>query len=849
MTTIFAPQTDDVVTPITNTPETPTVPDSPMPKGLTDEEAQIRRERGQGNDIKIKTSRSYWEIFRQNVFTFINNVLFFIGFVMILLGLWGDAFVSVGVVMLNVVVGIVQEFRAKAKLDKISLLTRPKAHIIRNGQKREVDPSEIVLGDIVVVSPGDQIVVDGVVVGDSKMDVDESLLTGESDLIAKQKGSQVFSGSFCVNGSALYKATKVGLDSFANKLTLQAKQFRIVRTPLQQDINLVVRLLLFVAVVMGILFAVAYAIENVSAVQSVQSAAVIAGLVPAGLILMTTTSYAMGALRMSGKGALIQQANAVESLSNVDVLCLDKTGTLTANRIHVHAIHPLTVSKGELKAILGDMARSATGGNRTSEAIALGCEGIKRPFIDEIPFSSARKWSALVFDDGERRGTYVMGAPEMLQTYLDEKADYGKKQIDEWSNMGLRVILVVHSPSTQRLRDGSGAIVFPNDLTPVGLISLGDELRAEAKATIENFAQAGIKLKIISGDNPHTVAALAKQAGFKGDIRVVSGLDLDKMDAAQIAKTAEETTVFGRITPQQKEMLVTTLRDNGHYVAMIGDGVNDVLSLKKAHIGIAMQSGSAATRGVADMVLLNDSFAALPRAFMEGQRILNGMDAIIRLFLSRAFYAAMILLGAGLMVGAVNFPFIPKHASLLTLLSVGIPTLGIAAWARVGVPTRNLARDMVHFILPSAMSIASVALAVYVIFFHLHVYPSEPQSLTIAINYARTALTTAIIFMGLILIIFVEPPLAFLTGGSPFSGDWRPTISAGVMLLIYFLLVIIEPTRTFFELETLSLGDYALIIAIVVAWAIVLRFIWRFNLIERFLGVKIKSANQIIYQS
>ncbi|MCL4255420.1 MAG: HAD-IC family P-type ATPase, partial [Anaerolineae bacterium] len=304
-------------------------------------------------------------------------------------------------------------------------LTRPKASIIRNGQKREVDPTEIVLGDIIVVSPGDQIVVDGVVVGDGKMDVDESLLTGESDLIAKQKGTQVFSGSFCVNGSAMYEATKVGLDSFANKLTLQAKQFRIVRTPLQQDINLVVRLLLFIAVIMGILFAVAYAIENVSAIQSVQSAAVIAGLVPAGLILMTTTSYAMGALRMSGKGALIQQANAVESLSNVDVLCLDKTGTLTANRIHVHATHPLTVSKDEFEAILGDMTRSATGGNRTSEAISEGFKGIKRQFVDEIPFSSARKWSALVFNDGERRGTYVMGAPEMIQTYLDKKDDYG----------------------------------------------------------------------------------------------------------------------------------------------------------------------------------------------------------------------------------------------------------------------------------------------------------------------------------------------------------------------------------------------------------------------------------------
>jgi cation-transporting ATPase E len=836
---LLAPKSDEITT-----IEAPTTPIAiPLPIGLTDDEAQRRRERGQGNDIKIKTSRSYWDILRQNTFTFINNVLFFIGFIMIMLGLWGDAFVSVGVVMLNVVVGIVQEFRAKAKLDKISLLTRPKATIIRNGKERDVDPTEIVLGDMLLVRPGDQIVVDGMVVGDGKMDVDESLLTGESDLIAKQRGTQVFSGSFCVNGSATYEATKVGLDSFANKLTLQAKQFRVVRTPLQQDINLVVRLLLFVASTIGILFAVAYGIRNVSMVQSVQSAAVIAGLVPAGLILMTTTSYAIGALRMSGKGALIQQANAVESLSNVDVLCLDKTGTLTANRIHVHALHPLTVAMDELTAIFGDMARSATGGNRTTEAIISGCKGIKRTVVDEIPFSSARKWSALVFNDGERRGTYVMGAPEMIQSYLERDDDFGKGQIDSWSSQGLRVMMVAHSPTILPLHDGTGAIVFPNDLKSVGLISLGDELRAEARETIENFMKAGITLKIISGDNPHTVGALAKQAGFTGDVRVVSGLDLDKMDATQLAKTVNETTIFGRITPQQKELLVTTLREQGHYVAMIGDGVNDVLSLKKAHIGIAMQSGSAATRGVADMVLLNDSFAALPKAFMEGQRILNGMDAIIRLFLSRAFYAAMILIGASLMVGATNFPFIPKHASLLTLLSVGIPTLGIAAWARVGVPTRDLMRDLIHFILPAAMSIAGVALSIYVIFFHLYVYSAPPDMITVAVNTARTALTTAIIFMGLGLIVFVEPPLKFLAGGSEFSGDWRPTITAGVMLVIYFLIVLIPPTRQFFELEMLTLSDYALIGAIVVAWGIALRLIWRFKLIERFLGISLKRPS------
>lgn len=815
--------------------------------GLTDEEASVRRERGDGNNVRIDTSRTYAQILKENFFTFINIILFMIGLVMIGLGLYGDAVVSVGVVMMNVVVGVVQEFRAKHKLDQIALLTRPRVNVIRHGEEREVDPSEIVLGDILVARSGDQIVVDGVVVGEGRMDVDESLLTGESDLVTKRAGDEVYSGSFCVTGTAAYEAKKVGAESFANKLTISARQFNVERTPLQRDINFVVRILVLLASVIGILFAASFAIRRVSTVQSVQSAAVIAGLVPAGLILMTATAYAMGALRMSGRGALIQRANAVESMSNVNVLCLDKTGTLTANRIILNETRALAVDEDAFRHILGDYARSISDPNPTSDALAEGTPGQKRRPLDEIPFSSARKWSALAFDDDDLRGVYVLGAPEMVAGHVADP--FPQEQLDAWADDGLRVLVMAYSPEPAQLHDSDDKPRLPDDLQPLGVVSFSDELRAEAKETLAGFMEAGIQLKIISGDNPHTVASLAKQAGLRQDIKVISGPELDDMDDALFEKAAEEATIFGRISPLQKERLVEILRDKGYYVAMIGDGVNDVLSLKKAQIGISMESGSAATRGVADIVLMGDSFAALPAAFSEGQRILNGMADIINLFLTRAFYAALIILGTAVVAEAQLFPFIPKHASLITLLTVGLPTLALAAWARAGHTQHNLMRSVMHFCMPAALTVAAAGLGVYAFYLINWYIPameaasaSGAISATIqelrAVNISRTALATVLIFMGLTLVVFVEPPTQRWVGGDELSGDWRPTILAGLMLVTFFTIKFIEPARIFFELERLMITDYLFLAAVTWIWALLLRTIWRGYWFERLLGLE-----------
>ncbi len=699
-------------------------------QGLSESEALKRRQRGEGNDIHLQTSRSYRDILRQNLFAFINIVLFSIGAVLILIGRIEDAVVSVLLILMNVIIGVYQEVRAKRQLDRIALLTRPKVTIVRDGQEKTVDPSEIVLGDVLVARPGDQIVVDGVLVGEGEMEVDESLLSGESDLIPKHADDKVLSGSFCVSGSAMYQATKVGLESYANQLTAGARSFRLVQTPLQKDVDFIIRLLTMLAIFIGLLLLISAVLLAIPLMRSVQMAAVIAGLVPNGLFLMLIVAYAMGALRIVGRGALVQQSNSVESLSYVDVLCMDKTGTITTNSIRLHNIEPIGVGEQELISLLGDFAKSTSVSNRTSEAIVNALGGQKQRKVDEIPFSSARKWSALAFDDEKLNGTYALGAFEALQPFLQQGFELSEK-IEAWSEAGLRVLVFTHHPDVISLHNSEGDPHLPKNLVPLGLLSFLDELRPALKETLEGFTDAGINLKVISGDHPYTVSSLVKQAGLPADLEAVaSGVELAHMNEPDFNQVAEKVSIFGRIMPEQKERLVNALRARGHYVAMIGDGVNDVLSLKRANLGIAMQSGSAATRAVADLVLLNDSFGALPPAFMEGQRIINGMRDILRLFLTRAIYFALLIIATAVI--GIGFPYVPKHATLVTLFTVGIPTFALAAWAKPGnVPKEGLVRAVMHFVFPAAISTFLFGLILYTIAFGLAYRDVEARFFTV----------------------------------------------------------------------------------------------------------------------
>ena len=835
--------------------------------GLSADEVMARKARGEVNAPPPPPGRTFRQIIVGNVFSFINNVFYALCLLLVLLGRPFDAILPMAVVLANVAVSVFQEVRAKRKLDEIALLTRPTAKVIRDGREQDVDPAEIVRGDLLMVGPGDQIVVDGAVGGGGTMEVDESQLTGESDLVRKRDGDQVFSGSFCVTGSAHYEAQRIGAASFANQVTAGARAERRVLTPLQREINGMIRLMILVAGFLMVVLTVSAVAYRTPFVELVQHLVVVIGLVPQGLLLAIVVAYALGAMRVAGQGALVQQTNAIESLSNVDTFCLDKTGTLTTNRLQVQDVRPLGIDRGDLQRRLSDFVASTTTGNKTSEAIAQALPGEKQPVTDEVPFSSARKWSALVFDGQEEgnpeepaaatdgtaapnlptphslRGVYVLGAPEMLRSHLRQGAELDGHG-EEWAARGLRVLLFAYQPEPVPLHDGADEVRDPQGLIPLGLVGLTDELRPRAYETLTAFARAGVDLKIISGDNPETVKALAVQAGLDPQAKLISGPELDRLDDGPFAAAAVEHGVFGRITPEQKERLVRALHGQGHYVAMTGDGVNDVLSLKQANLGIAMQSGSQATRGVADIVLTNDSFAVLPHAITEGQRIIAGMQNVLKLFLSRTFFVALLIIAIGIVI---DFPFSPRQSALLSFLTAGVPAVALAAWAQPVRATHgsSLGR-LASFAVPAGLAVTLVGLLIFVGYsipvFDLFANGSATveeanAALTATLPRAQTVLTYFLAVCGLLLVIFIEPPSRFWAGGDKFSGDRRPTWLTIALLVGLLAIAFVPGLSELFDLRPIALPDMAVVGVAAAVWMFLVRWAWKHRLLERFLGI------------
>lgn len=835
-------------------------------QGLTEGEARIRRQRGEGNDTGLAPSRSYWDIARANLFTLFNNILFTIGVALIVLGRTNDALTSVGLGLINALISTVQEIRAKRQLDQIALVSRPTVTVVRDGREQVIAPTELVKGDILRVTAGDQIVVDGVVIGEGLLEMDESLLTGEPDLIRKRAGDTLFSGSFCVTGAGYFQAEKVGAASFANQLTATARTFQITYTPLQRQIDFVVRLVMLVVLVISIIIFGASLLEGLSTVRLVQIAAVLSGQVPYGLFLMIVVAYALGASTIARQGALVQQTNAVESLSNIDVLCMDKTGTLTANRLAFNDLSPLGDAQANVvRAQLGDFVRSASVSNATGDAIGVGLPGEQRPIAGEVPFASARKWSALAFAgaaaDSQLYGVYVLGAWEMLKPYLPPAAIAPDaplaRQVSDWSSQGLRVLLFACNPDVTTLHDAGGQPALPT-LTPLAVVSLRDELRPQVQETIAAFRQLGVELKVISGDNPGTVAALAKQAGFPHDIQLVSGPELAAMSPAAFDQAAAEVTVFGRIKPEQKDQLVDALMRQGKRVAMMGDGVNDVLALKKASLGIAMQSGSSAARNVADMILLNDSFAALRPAFQEGRRIIGGMTNALFLFLTRVATTTLIIVGVT-MVG-LDFPFDPAQVALTTF-TVGIPAFFLTLWARPQRLEPHLLSSLARFVFPVAIITMLMAVAIYVVDYNTLLTSPLTQEQTfwavdlfesytgvaagtaaytnaVATVLAQGSVSMFISWTACLLILFLEPPSRFFLGWrTEVSPDKRPAWLALALFMLFWIIWSYDPLGTYFGILVKPFMISALIMGLVIVWFFLVRAVWRWRLFERFLGI------------
>jgi len=864
--------------------------------GLSTAEAERRRAAGQGNDVEIRAGRTYGRIVRDNAFNFINNLFYFLGILLLILGKPLDAFAVVFVIGANTVISLFQEIRAKRVMDKMAILLRPKADVLRDGQVVEIDPSLVVLGDVLRLEPGDQVVVDGPMVGDGRMEVDESLLTGESDLVTKHPGDDLMSGSFCMTGGGYYEAAQVGLDSFANKLTAKAKVFKRELTPLQRQVVQIVRILLIVVIVFEALVWIRNVIGGVPFVESVRMSTVILALIPNGLVLSIALTYALGAIRLLGKDVLVQQFNAVESLSNVDVLCTDKTGTLTSGVVTFEELAGLGADDARAARLLGAFSASTTDANRTIEALRTAFPAERQPAAHEAFFSSERKWSGLAFADGEARGTYVLGAPEVLAPALAAGADW-RGRADEWAARGLRVVMFAGLAEPAAFSaEPDAPPVLPAGLVALALICFSDELRPAVRGTLEEFSEAGIDVKIISGDNPKTVVALARQAGVQslqrregvdsycdmvnahtadattaaGDAKpgagaepgcgaagpggaaaaapperelvTVSGAELADLSPEDFAAKADEAGIFGRVTPEQKQDLVEALRDRGRYVAMIGDGVNDVIALKQANVAVAMQGGSQAARSVGDLILMKDTFAPLPFAFREGQRIINGMNDILRIFMVRIGFKALMI---AIIMTAGGFPFAPRQSALLSFFGATVPAIAFALWAQPGpTPKVGLFKLLARFVLPTVVFMAGIGTAVYLVW----AIPAEHVVTTVAgttekelaeTGYppAMTALTIFACFAAIFLILLIVPPTKWWAGGAPVvRNDWRMMGTVGFLFACMAFILAVPLMHTLFELTALPWWQYFALFGLAFAWSQLCLLVWKTHLLDRWLG-------------
>jgi cation-transporting ATPase E len=821
--------------------ETDSAPATP-PAGLSEAEAEQRLASEGGNAVPDAGGRTWWDIVRRNLFTFINITLIVVGIILVVMGRPRDALLASGLAVINGLVGVFQEARAKRRLDQIALLNRTQATVVRDGQERTLDPEKIVRGDVLRLGAGDQVFADGTVLAGSAMEMDESLLTGESDPVPKSPGDTVSSGSYCVSGSGWYQADRVGAANTAAVMTAGARAYRVPLTPLQNQVNLIVRLLLVVAAFFLVTILLGSVIWGYPIEDTVLAAAVVLGIVPSGLFLMIVVTYSMGAVRLANRDALVQGTNAIESLSNVDVFCMDKTGTLTANKMRLAEVLPIGETKeDDVRTMLGNFARSTSAGTKTSEALADATSGERQPILDEVPFASAYKWSGVSADADGFRGVFALGAPEFLGPQM--KTDKPLVPPEGWADKGMRVLVFAHGAKPEAFGEKDGLPTLPPGVKPVAWVGLTDELRPHVDKALKGFRDAGIALKVISGDNPETVAALARQAGLAGDAQLVSGIDLDGMTDEQFLEAAERATVFGRVTPEQKQRLVEALRGDGHYVAMTGDGVNDVLSLKQANLGIAMQSGSQATRDAADIVLLRDSFGALPDAFREGQRIRRGLCRILELFLTRVFTVALIILAV--LIVQAGFPLSPGQISLLTLLTVGIPTFGIALWTRAGPPPRSIPRRLMQFVLPASTLLAFAAFAVYIGVYTI--YDLNPEALraggvagATAVpqhdTISREALTHVLVLGGLVLVLFAAPPGPWFAVVEGMDGERRPAYLALAMVPLYALIMTVPMFRDFFGMRGLGSFDFGIVAAVVLIWMYVLRWVWEAQVFDRFFG-------------
>ena len=643
-------------------------------QGLSSSEVEERVSSGLVNGEEGRTGRTYLDIFLKNAITPFNVILVILGISLAVCHDIINAIAATGVIVLNVLISTIQECKAKHRLDKIAVLMRPTAVVVRDGEEVTIDRTAIVMDDVIHLSAGEQAQVDGEVLESRAAEMDESLLTGESRTVRKQPGDTVFSGSSCVSGDCYFRVDKIGEDTFSAKMTAAARKFEKKKTPLQKETTAATEALMILAFAFLLISVVLNLVRGIFSIDdTLREFVLILDIVPIALFLLITLTYMITAVRMADSGVLLQNSASVESMSHVDTVCMDKTGTITTNRLVFEDVYFIGAPE-RAERLISEMCGATGSLNRTMQAVKDKFGARESELIDEIQFSSARKYSA-VRVKGEETDTVFMGAWNVLKPHTE-----GSSEVDwtvsDLASKGLRAIVFC---------DGHGAEIHKGEedsipaLEPIAVVSIRDEVREDCREIIQDFTGNGMDIKVISGDDPDTVEALFALAEIPGERKRVSGDDLDSMTPEEFDRAALETNIFGRMRPEQKEKVIDSLRRNGRYVAMVGDGVNDVRSIKKADVGVAMETGSSAARGVADMILINDNFKALPRAIVEGKRTVSGMRDILRLYLTRNVILAFLVLIMLLIFGTKPMEPIQNMAYAFLTVTVAAFFLTFAA--------------------------------------------------------------------------------------------------------------------------------------------------------------------------
>ncbi|MBI5090011.1 MAG: cation-translocating P-type ATPase, partial [Actinobacteria bacterium] len=760
-------------------------------------EVADRVARGLVNEVPPAPTRSVRQIVTGNVLTPINLVVGILAALVIAAGSPKDALFG-GVIVANSVIGVVQELRAKKVLDSLSVINAPHARVVRDGEVREVQVHELVLDDVVELRIGAQVVADGEVLSQDSLEIDESLLTGEADPVDKNVGDEVLSGSAVVAGTGRVRVTKVGADNYAAKLADEARRFTLVNSPLRNDVNRIVTWVGIMIIPVGVLLASSQLWRRDEGWQQaiISTVAGLVGMVPEGLVLLTSVAFAVGVVRLAKRRCLVQELPAIEVLARVDVLCADKTGTITEGTMELADVMMLADhDRGAVDEVLTAMAHLDPDPNATLRAL-LDHYPDDSPWkvTSRVAFSSARKWSAMSFAE---HGTWVLGAPENVL-----RDGYGgdvQGSVEERAADGQRVLVLASAEG--EISDRADAEL--SGVSPVALVLLEDVVRGDAAETLRFFADQGVTVKVISGDNDVTVAAVARRAGldrWEDNINATTLSDDHASD--EFVDAVEQSSVFGRVTPHQKRAMVQALQSRGHTVAMTGDGVNDVLALKESDCGVAMASGSEATRGVAQLVLLDSNFSALPAVVAEGRRVINNIERVASLFLAKTTYSVLLSIFTG--VFAFAYPLRPIHLSILSWFTIGVPAFFLALEPNTERVTTGFLRRVLGRAVPAGLVIGVATMTIFEIV-QLDDQIDADHARTVAVlvagsvalmNLARVARPLNTLRMVLVVAMCALFGAAFLMPWSrdlfelPLTEAWAFGVAAAFIVAAYPLLVV-----------------------------------------------------------